>query len=36
MIAALDKVLFYNDASKYTALRVKTADTGVPEEARST
>ena len=36
IIAALDKVLFYNTANKYGVLRMKTEDTSVPVEARST
>lgn len=35
LVVALDKVLFYNAASKYAVLRLKTADTAVPAEARS-
>mgnify|MGYP005767493845 FL=1 len=35
IIAALDKVLFYNAANKYCVLRMKTEDTSVPVEARS-
>ena len=34
MIAAYDKTLFYNEASKYCVLRLKTADPMVPEDAR--
>lgn len=34
IVASLDKVLFYNDASKYAVLRLKTADKAVPMEAR--
>lgn len=34
-VAAFDKVLFYNPASRYTVLRLKTADIMVPQEARS-
>lgn len=34
--AAYDKTLFYNEASKYCVLRLKTADLMVPEDARST
>ena len=36
MIAAFDRVLFYNPASKYCVLRLKTADMMIPEEARDT
>jgi exodeoxyribonuclease V alpha subunit len=35
IIAALDKVLFHNDATKYTVLRMKTEDTSVPDGAKS-
>ena len=35
IIAAFDKVLFYNSASKYSVLRLKTADIMIPSEARS-
>lgn len=35
IVAAFDKTLFYNEASKYCVLRLKTADPAVPEEARS-
>ena len=34
MIAAYDRTLFYNEASKYCILRLKTADPMVPEDAR--
>ena len=34
MIAAYDKTLFYNEASKYCVLRLKTADPMIPEDAR--
>ena len=34
MIAAYDKTLFYNEASKYCVLRLMTADPMVPEDAR--
>lgn len=33
--AAFDKVLFFNSASKYCVLRMKTADIMIPQEARS-
>ena len=36
IVAAFDKTLFYNEASKYCVLRLKTADLMVPEDARST
>ena len=32
---ALDKVLFHNEKNEYAVLRLKTADGGVPESARS-
>lgn len=35
IVAAFDKTLFSNPASKYCALRLKTADIMVPQEARS-
>lgn len=35
IVAAFDKVLFYNPASKYSVLRLKTADMMIPDEARS-
>jgi len=35
IVAAFDKVLFYNQASQYAVLRLKTADIMVPQEARS-
>ncbi len=34
IVAAFDKVLFFNAASKYTILRMKTADIMIPQEAR--
>ena len=34
MIAAYDKTLFYNEASKYCVLRMRTADPMIPEDAR--
>ena len=34
IVAAYDKTLFYNEASKYCVLRLKTADPMVPENAR--
>ena len=34
MIAAYDKTLFCNEASKYSVLRLKTADPMIPENAR--
>lgn len=35
IVAAFDKVLFFNAASKYSILRLKTADIMIPQEARS-
>lgn len=35
IVAAFDKALFYNPASKYSVLRLKTADLMIPDEARS-
>ena len=35
IVAALDKVLFFNASSKYSVLRMKTEDSSVPIEARS-
>ena len=35
MIAAYDKLIYFNEASKYTILRMRTDDQTVPEEARS-
>lgn len=35
IVAAFEKVLFYNPASKYSVLRLKTADLMIPDEARS-
>ncbi|MBR2421278.1 MAG: ATP-dependent RecD-like DNA helicase, partial [Oscillospiraceae bacterium] len=35
IVAAFDKVLFFNAASKYSVLRLKTADIMIPQEARS-
>ena len=35
IVAALDKVLFFNASSKYSVLRMKTEDSSVPTEARS-
>lgn len=34
-VAAFDRVLFYNEASRFSVLRMKTADQLVPEDARS-
>lgn len=34
-VAAFDRVLFYNEASRFAVLRMKTADMMVPEDARS-
>lgn len=34
-VAAFDRVLFYNEASRFAVLRMKTADRMVPEDARS-
>lgn len=35
MIAVYDKLIYFNEASKYTILRMRTDDQTVPEEARS-
>ena len=35
IVAAFDRVLFCNPASKYCVLRLKTADLMIPEDARS-
>ena len=35
MIAVYDKLIYFNVASKYTILRMRTDDPSVPEEARS-
>ena len=35
IVAAFDKVLFFNQASKYCVFRLKTADIMIPQEARS-
>ena len=35
IVAALDKVLFFNASSKYSVLRMKTEDSSVPAAARS-
>ncbi len=35
IVAAFDKVLFYNAASRYAVLRMKTADIMIPDDARS-
>lgn len=35
IVAAFDKTLFYNPASRYVVLRLKTADIMVPQDARS-
>ena len=35
MIAVYDKLIYFNEASKYTILRMRTDDSSVPEEARS-
>ena len=35
IVAAFDKMLFSNPASKYCVMRVKTADMMIPQEARS-
>lgn len=35
IVAAFDKVLFFNAASKYSVLRLKTADIMIPQEART-
>lgn len=34
IVAAFDKVLFFNEATKYAVLRLKTADLMIPEDAR--
>lgn len=34
-VAAFDRVLFYNETSRFSVLRMKTADMMVPEDARS-
>lgn len=34
IVAAFDKMLFYNEANKYCVLRLKTADQMIPENAR--
>lgn len=34
IVAAFDKTLFYNEASRYTVLQLKTADIMIPQEAR--
>lgn len=35
IVAAFDKVLFFNEASKYCVLRLKTADDMIPADAKS-
>lgn len=35
IVAAFDKVLYFNPASQYTVLRLKTADMMIPDAARS-
>lgn len=35
IVAAFDKIVFYNPASKYCVFRLKTADIMIPEDARS-
>lgn len=35
VVAAFDKVLFFNQASKYSVVRLKTADMMIPQGARS-
>ena len=35
IVAAFDKTLFFNPASRYAVLRLKTADIMIPQEARS-
>ncbi len=35
IVAAFDRTLYYNEATKYAVLRLKTADIMVPQEARS-
>lgn len=35
MIAVYDKLIYFNEASKYTILRMRTDDQSVPEAARS-
>lgn len=34
IVAAFDKTLFYNEASRYAVLQMKTADIMIPQEAR--
>lgn len=36
IVAAFDKTLFFNEASRYAVLRLKTADLMIPEAARDT
>ena len=35
IVAAFDKTIFFNPASKYAVLRLKTADLMIPENARN-
>ena len=35
IVAAFDKVLFFNEANKYCVLRLKTADDMIPADAKS-
>lgn len=35
IVAAFDRTLFSNPASRYAVLRLKTADIMIPQEARS-
>lgn len=35
MIATYDSTIFYNPGSRYCVIRAKTADTSIPEKARS-
>ena len=35
IVAAFDKVLFFNETSKYCVLRLKTADDMIPADAKS-
>ena len=34
IVAAFDRTLFYNEASRYAVLQLKTADIMIPQEAR--
>lgn len=35
IVAAFDKVIYFNPSSKYTVMRVKTADLMIPNGAKS-